>query len=51
MTVASLITVVIALSVGVLGSMLGIGGGVLLIPLLTGVLNLPIKTAIGVSSA
>jgi uncharacterized membrane protein YfcA len=49
MTVASLITVVIALSVGVLGSMLGIGGGVLLIPLLTGVLNLPIKTAIGAS--
>jgi uncharacterized membrane protein YfcA len=36
-------------AVGVLGSMLGIGGGVLLIPLLTGLLGLPIKTAIGAS--
>lgn len=39
----------IGLAVGGLGSMLGIGGGVLLIPLLTGLLGLPIKTAIGAS--
>ena len=40
---------VIGLLVGVLGSMLGIGGGVLLIPLLTGLFDIPIKTAIGAS--
>ncbi len=40
---------IIGLMVGGLGSMLGIGGGVLLIPLLTGLLGLPIKTAIGAS--
>ncbi len=40
---------VLALVVGGLGSMLGIGGGVLLIPLLTGLLGIPIKTAIGAS--
>ncbi len=39
----------IGLFVGILGSMLGIGGGVLLIPILTGLLNLPIKVAIGTS--
>lgn len=39
----------IGFGVGGLGSMLGIGGGVLLIPLLTGLLGLPIKTAIGAS--
>jgi uncharacterized protein len=39
----------IGLAVGGLGSMLGIGGGVLLIPLLTGVFGIPIKTAIGAS--
>lgn len=39
----------IGLLVGGLGSMLGIGGGVLLIPLLTGLVGLPIKTAIGAS--
>src|SRR5512141_40586 len=39
----------IGLFVGVIGSMLGIGGGVLLIPILTGVLHLPIKVAIGTS--
>jgi uncharacterized protein len=33
--------------VGGFGSMLGIGGGVLLIPLLTSILGVPIKTAIG----
>src|SRR5512146_2690909 len=39
----------IALGVGFLGSMLGIGGGVLLIPLLTLLFDIPIKTAIGAS--
>lgn len=37
----------IAVVVGVLGSMLGIGGGVLLIPVFTLFLDIPIKTAIG----
>jgi uncharacterized membrane protein YfcA len=35
--------------IGSLGSMLGIGGGVLLIPLLTTFFGVPIKTAIGAS--
>jgi uncharacterized membrane protein YfcA len=37
------------LLVGGLGSVLGIGGGVLLIPLLTNLLGIPIKTAISAS--
>ena len=40
---------VVSFAVGALGSMLGIGGGVLLIPLLTGLFDVPIKTAIGAS--
>ncbi len=44
-----LLIFMVALVVGVLGSMLGIGGGVLLIPLLTGLFGIPIKTAIGAS--
>jgi uncharacterized protein len=47
--VVSLVILVIAFMVGALGSMLGIGGGVLIIPLLTGLIGLPIKTAIGAS--
>jgi hypothetical protein len=39
----------VGIGAGVLGAMLGIGGGVILIPLLTGLLGLPIKTAIGAS--
>lgn len=39
----------VSLIVGGLGSMLGIGGGVLLIPLLTGLFGFPIKDAIGAS--
>lgn len=39
----------VGLLVGGVGSMLGIGGGVLLIPLLTGLFGVPIKTAIGAS--
>lgn len=38
-----------ALVVGMFGAMLGIGGGVLIIPILTGLFGVPIKTAIGVS--
>src|SRR5512147_318798 len=40
---------IVSLIIGGLGSMLGIGGGVLLIPLLTGLFGIPIKTAIGAS--
>jgi len=40
---------VMGILVGGFGSMMGIGGGVLLIPLLTGVFGIPIKTAIGTS--
>ena len=39
----------VALLVGLLGSMLGIGGGVLLTPILTTFFGVPIKTAIGAS--
>jgi uncharacterized membrane protein YfcA len=39
----------IGLVVGAFGAMLGIGGGVLLIPLLTAFAGVPIKTAIGAS--
>ncbi len=39
----------IGVGAGMLGAMLGIGGGVILIPLLTGLIGLPIKTAIGAS--
>ena len=44
-----LISLLVGLIVGAFGAMLGIGGGVLLIPLLTGFLQVPIKTAIGTS--
>src|SRR5512133_1683575 len=45
----AILILIVALVVGGLGSMLGIGGGVLLIPLLTGVIGVDIKTAIGAS--
>ncbi len=45
-----ILILIVALIVGALGSMLGIGGGVLLIPLLTGLFGVPIKTAIGAST-
>ena len=44
-----LVLVAIAVVVGVLGSMLGVGGGILLVPLLTLFLDVPVKTAIGTS--
>ena len=40
---------VVGAAVGLLGSMLGIGGGVLIIPVLSLFLNVPIKIAIGAS--
>ena len=47
--VQGLLIFVVSLIIGGLGSMLGIGGGVLLIPLLMGLFHVPIKTAIGAS--
>src|SRR5512135_1719403 len=47
--VTLLLVFVMALVVGFLGSMLGIGGGVLIIPLLTLLFGVDIKTAIGAS--
>jgi uncharacterized protein len=44
-----IVLVVIAVFVGLLGSMLGVGGGILLVPLLTLFLDVPVKTAIGTS--
>lgn len=44
-----LLIFVVAAAVGLLGSMLGIGGGVLLTPILTTFFGVPIKTAIGAS--
>jgi uncharacterized membrane protein YfcA len=44
-----IVIALIGLSVGMLGSMLGIGGGIFLIPILTSLLGLPIKVAIGAS--
>lgn len=45
----AIVIFILAVLVGGLGAMLGIGGGVLIIPLLTGLLGIPIKTAIGAS--
>ena len=39
----------VAVAVGVVGSMLGIGGGLMLVPILTLFLGVPVKTAIGCS--
>ena len=44
-----LLILLMGIVVGALGAMLGLGGGVLLIPLLTGLWGVPIKTAIGAS--
>jgi len=41
--------IIIAILAGVVGSMFGIGGGIIIIPALTIVLGLPIKDAIGAS--
>jgi len=43
------VLVAVAVIVGLLGSMLGVGGGILLVPLLTLFLDVPVKNAIGTS--
>ncbi len=43
------VLVAVAVFVGLLGSMLGVGGGILLVPILTLFLDVPVKTAIGTS--
>jgi hypothetical protein len=45
-----LVLFLIGMIVGCFGSLLGIGGGILLIPLMTMFLGVPIKTAIGTSA-
>jgi len=47
--VEALVILAVAVVVGVIGSMLGIGGGLVLIPILTLFLDVPMKTAIGAS--
>jgi hypothetical protein len=44
-----LVLVAVAVGVGMLGSMLGVGGGLLIVPILTLFLHVPIKSAIGTS--
>jgi uncharacterized membrane protein YfcA len=46
MTLESLLLIVAGTGAGFLGSMLGIGGGIILVPIMTLALNLPIQTAI-----
>jgi uncharacterized protein len=45
-----LILFAIGIAVGAFGALLGLGGGILLIPLITTFLGVPIKTAIGTSA-
>ena len=44
-----LLMLLIGVSVGIFGAMMGLGGGILLIPVLTGLLDIPIRTASGIS--
>lgn len=44
-----LILLVVAFAAGILGSMLGLGGGIIVVPALTLALNVPIHTVIGAS--
>ena len=44
-----LVLIVGGVAAGVFGSLLGLGGGILIVPLLTLVFNLPLLTAVGVS--
>jgi uncharacterized membrane protein YfcA len=44
-----LVTFVTSIAAGVLGSMLGLGGGVIVVPVLTLVLGIPISLAVGAS--
>jgi uncharacterized protein len=43
------VLVAVAVIVGILGSLLGVGGGILIVPILTLFLNVPVKNAIGTS--
>jgi len=45
------IVVLLGLSAGVLSSLLGVGGGIILVPGMMFLLNVPIKTAVGTSLA
>src|SRR5712692_8752911 len=45
----SLITFVCAIGAGILGALLGLGGGIIIVPLLTLVLGVDIRYAIGAS--
>jgi uncharacterized membrane protein YfcA len=47
--VDGLILIVGGMAAGLFGSLLGLGGGILIVPLLTLVFNLPLLTAVGVS--
>ena len=44
-----LVAILIAIAAGLFGSLLGLGGGLFVVPLLTGVLHVPIHNAIGAS--
>ena len=43
------VLVAVAVIVGILGSLLGVGGGILIVPILTLFLDVPVKNAIGTS--
>ena len=43
------IMVLLGMIVGVFGAMMGVGGGILLIPILTGIFDIPIKTSVAAS--
>jgi len=44
-----LVAILIAIAAGLFGSLLGLGGGLFVVPLLTGLLHVPIHNAIGAS--
>jgi uncharacterized membrane protein YfcA len=44
-----IVLVLVAVAAGMLGAMLGVGGGIVIVPVLTLFLNVPVKSAIGTS--
>lgn len=44
-----LLLMLVGVGAGIFGAMMGLGGGIILIPALTGLLGVPMRTAIGVS--
>lgn len=50
-TVHIVMIILLGLSAGILSSLLGVGGGIILVPGMMYLLNLPIKTAVGTSLA